>query len=395
MIVFKTFIKVLKSMLPIVIMYTVILVVFGAVTIKSDEQSGTFSASRPDIYIVNNDEGDAFTDNLVKYLSDKCNEISLPEGEDSLNDALFYRDVNYIVIIPVNYGRDFLDGKDPVIDVKSTGDYQASLAQMMLDRYIKVAWVYRENVSASGSSTKIADMTDSEVSALIDDINRTLEKEVSVDMTTKLDTDSLGRVSNFYNFANYSLLAGCVYIICLILSTFREENIKRRTVVSSMNYRKFNIQLLISNGVFAIVLWALYVALSVIFIGDIMFTAHGIVYIANMFIFTMTALAMAFLIGNIVSNKNALNGIVNVVALGSSFLCGAFVPREWLPDVVSAIGHIFPSYYYIATNDLLKSMEEINVTTLKPVFINMGIMAGFLVLFVVMANVVAAKKRKS
>ena len=66
MIVFKTFIKVLKSMLPIVIMYTVILVVFGAVTIKSDEQSGTFSASRPDIYIVNNDEGDAFTDNLVK-----------------------------------------------------------------------------------------------------------------------------------------------------------------------------------------------------------------------------------------------------------------------------------------------------------------------------------------
>ena len=101
-----------------------------------------------------------------------------------------------------------------------------------------------------------------------------------------------------------------------------------------------------------------------IFIGDIMFTAHGIVYIANMFVFTMMALAMAFLIGNIVSNKNALNGIVNVVALGSSFLCGAFVPREWLPDVVSAIGHMFPSYYYIATNDLLKSMEEINVTTL-------------------------------
>ena len=177
MIVFKTFIKVLKSMLPIVIMYTVILVVFGAVTIKSDEQSGTFSASRPDIYIVNNDEGDAFTDNLVKYLSDKCNEISLPEGEDALNDALFYRDVNYIVIIPDNYGKDFLNGKNPVIDVKSTGDYQASLAQMMLDRYIKVARIYRENVSASGSSTKIADMTDSEVSALIDDINRTLEKE--------------------------------------------------------------------------------------------------------------------------------------------------------------------------------------------------------------------------
>ena len=36
----------------------------------------------------------------------------------------------------------------------------------------------------------------------------------------------------------------------------------------------------------------------------------------------------------IFGNKNAINGIINVVALGSSFLCGTFVPVEFLPNRV-------------------------------------------------------------
>ncbi len=65
-----------------------------------------------------------------------------------------------------------------------------------------------------------------------------------------------------------------------------------------------------------------------------MFTVHGIILMVNSFVFSICALTIAILIANLVNNKNAINGIVNVVALGSSFLCGAFVPIEWLPDTV-------------------------------------------------------------
>ena len=59
-----------------------------------------------------------------------------------------------------------------------------------------------------------------------------------------------------------------------------------------------------------------------------MFSIHGIFYLINSFIFSICATTIALFIGNIVSNKNAISGIVNVIALGSSFLCGAFVPME-------------------------------------------------------------------
>ena len=94
------------------------------------------------------------------------------------------------------------------------------------------------------------------------------------------------------------------------------------------------------------------------------------------------------------NNKNAINGIVNVVALGSCFLCGEFVPMEWLPDFVLKIAHILPSYYYIYTNELLKTIDSFDFTSLKPIFINMGILVVFIIGFVILNNILSRKKRK-
>ena len=125
-----------------------------------------------------------------------------------------------------------------------------------------------------------------------------------------------------------------------------------------------------------------------------MFTAHGVIYIINSFIFTLCAVTIAFLIGNLIKNKDAVNGIVNVIALGSSFLCGAFVPVEILPDSVLKIAHILPSYWYIKTNEMVKTLEEFNFETLKPIVINMGVIVLFSILFITITNIVSSKKRK-
>lgn len=95
-----------------------------------------------------------------------------------------------------------------------------------------------------------------------------------------------------------------------------------------------------------------------------------------------------------VTNKGAINGIVNVVALGSSFLCGAFVPMEWLPDSVLNIAHVLPTYYYISTNEALKTLEELNIETLTPIIINMVMMLGFATIFIILTNIVSMRKRK-
>ena len=125
-----------------------------------------------------------------------------------------------------------------------------------------------------------------------------------------------------------------------------------------------------------------------------MFSLHGVIFIINSFIFVICSTCISFFIGNLIKNKNSISGIVNVVALGSSFLCGAFVPANWLPDFVKIIGHIFPTYYYIDSNNIIATIEDFNIETLKPIIINMAIIIGFSILFIVLTNIVSKKKRR-
>ena len=127
---------------------------------------------------------------------------------------------------------------------------------------------------------------------------------------------------------------------------------------------------------------------------NIMFSMYGVIYMINSFIFTMCATTIAFLIGNIVQNKNAISGIVNVVALGSSFLCGAFVPLEFLPSSVITLAHLLPTYYYVKSNELLTTIEVFNFNTLKPILINMIILISISIVLIIITNIISNKKQK-
>ena len=380
MTVFKTFLKILNKNKFIIILYTLFLIFFGGFNMQTSENNTNFVASKPDIMIVNYDEEKGITKDLIKYIEENSNVVDLKNNEDAINDALFYRDVNYVVYIPKNYNKDFMDGKNPEIEIKSTGDYQSSFAEMLLSRYIKVANIYQKSINSEEE--------------LISKINETLSKKSEVEITSKLDTNILSKATFYYNFANYSIMACLIYVICLILASFKDIKIQKRTIISSTNYKTLNRKILLSNSLFSIILWMIYVVLSFILVGDIMFSIHGIFYLINSFVFTICATTIALFIGNIVSNKNTISGIVNVIALGSSFLCGAFVPMEWLPDGVIKIAHILPSYYYISNNEVLKTLELINLNTIKPILLNIIIVLSFSIMFIILTNIVSKRKQK-
>ena len=258
MTVFKTFLKILNKNKFVVLLYTIILLVFGVFNMSTSENNTNFIAVKPDVLIINKDEEVGLTKNLIEYIKDNSNIIDIKLEEDSVNDALFYRDVNYIIYIPENYRQMILNGETPEIQIKSTGDYQSSYAEMLLSRYIKIQNIYLNEIN-------------SEVE-LIEKINNTLENQKQIEVTSKLDTNSLSKASFYYNFASYSILAGAIYVICLILSSFNEKSIRKRTIISSMNYKKHNRILLFSNGLFATFLWLFYVVISFIIVGKTMFS---------------------------------------------------------------------------------------------------------------------------
>ena len=380
MTVFKTYLKVLNKNRWVILMYAVIILVFAGFNMKTSDNNLNFTAAIPDIYILNNDIEGKITKDLISYISKHANIKDIKSDDESIKDALFYRDVNYIITIPKNFHVDFLSHKNPEIEIKTTKDYPASLANILLEDYLTTANIYNH-----------LHLSESE---LIAKINESLKQNVEVSITSTLDSNSLNQATFYFNFTNYCFLASCIFIICLILSSFRNTNIKKRTIISSMNYQKFNQELFFSNALFAFILWFFYLLLSFILVGSVMFSAHGVLYLLNSFIFMLCTLSLAFLLGNLVSNKEALNGIVNVIALGSSFLCGAFVPVEYLPTSVLNIAHIFPSYWFIKNNNLIKGIETFNKISLRPFFINIGILIFFMLIFIILMNIISSKKRK-
>lgn len=380
MTVFKAYTKVLKASIVMVLIYTVILIAFGATNMQTSESSLSFTVEKPDIAIVNLDPNQSLTEHFIKYLESHTNIKDIDENVICFEDALFYRDISYIIYIPENYQNDFLNHKNPELKIKSTGDYEASLADMLIKRYLNVANLYnKEELS---------------LKELLENIDSTINHEVTLEVKSSMDTTSLTRATFYYNFANYSFLAGCVYVVSTILASFKEKNVRKRTIVSSMNYRKYNRHLLLSNGLFVFVLWLFYVILSFFLLGNIMFSIHGVLLIINSLLLAISCLSLAFMIGSLISDKNTINGIVNVVALGSSFLCGAFIPLEYLPNSVIVMAHFLPSYYYINNNDLIKGLETVNYETLKPVFMNASIILLFAVGMIIITNLILSKKRK-
>ena len=381
MTVFKTFWKIVNKYKGTIILYTVMLISFGGINLASNDTTTTFTSTLPNIAIVNNDQNSVLTNNLISYLSENSKVVDIENDEEKINDALFYRDVSYVVYIPKNYTNDVLKGMNPTINIKSTNDYTSSLEEMMLTDYLNLQNTYLKLTTDQAKLTNY--------------INDTLKDKSEVVLTSKVDTKSLSKVSRYFNFASYSILAVVIFIITLVLTSFKEKTVNKRIVVSSMNYKKHSGLILKSSLLYALIVWALFSLLAIILLGKSLLNIRGLLLSLNTLVFTLQALTFALLISSLVNNKDAIGGIVNVVALGSAFLCGAFIPSMYLPEKVVSISHIFPAYYYNNSNDLVTSLEVINLTTLKPFITNIMMMLVFMLVFIVLNNFVIKYKRKA
>ena len=146
MTVFNTFWKVINKYKGTIILFTVMLVAFGGINTTTSNTSLDFTNNKPDIVIINNDQNKGLTKNLISYLKENTNVKDIKD-EEEIDDALFYRQVNYIIYIPKNYRNDILSGINPKIDIKTTDDYDSSLAEMILKRYLKTQEVYSKTTS--------------------------------------------------------------------------------------------------------------------------------------------------------------------------------------------------------------------------------------------------------
>ncbi len=376
MTIFKTYWKIVKKNIGIIILYTVMLLVFGTMNLKANKNSFEFISSKPDIIIVNNSSG-IITDNLISYLKTNANVKNIT-NENDIDDAVFFRDANYVIYIPKEFENKIENGKEFNIDIKTNNSYDSYIASELLNRYLDVF-------------SKYMNLYNDKILA-IQKLDNTLNKKASVVIESKTNLNS--KTSLFYNFSSYSIMAIVIYIICLVLSSFNDEKISKRTNVSGVNYKTFNNYLYISSFTFTFIIFIVYLILSFLILKSSILNINGILYSLNMFIFFIVSFTMAILISNLVKSKGAISGVVNVISLGSAFLCGAFIPVKYMPSFALKIAHIFPTFYFIDNNEYIASIQNFDKASYEFVLKNFIIMIVFIIFFLILNTLVTRFKRK-
>lgn len=378
MTVFNAFISVIRRNLPTILLFTAITVGFAVINYASGDVTSSFSAEKPGVICIDLDHSE-MSENLVSFLSDTAT-LSESAGAKRDEDALFYREVCCIITIPEGYSERLNISDDGGIEVKTTGDSKYSLVKMDLDRYLR-AQSYYINQNLSGEK-------------LMNAVNDSVADRIEVTVTAPADSAGLERAAVYFSFASYSVTSCILFIVCLVLTSFNERKIFRRTVVSSMNYNKYSIILISCCGIYVLAVWFVFTCLGFVLFSDVMFSAKGFLFASGSLIYSICMLSLSYLLSGVLHSKNSVNGIVNVISLGSAFLCGAFIPASYLPDAVLKIAHILPAYWYIQSNSLIAEASSLSFTDMKGVFLSFAVLLCFALVFMISGIALSSHNRR-
>lgn len=391
MIVFKTFWRIMKRYWWIVFIYVAILTSLSVINLKTAPVTD-FVDTKPEITIVSQDPSDLatkpFTKNFLNYLSKNTKIIDLKESETT--DALFYQKISMILYLPEDLESKIISGQKITLDYRTSGNYTAELSKNLIKRYFELQRT--EILESKNSSKEQSNILSEDSEKIISSLNQRLDQSPTVRLASKNATN-LSKIAAFFNFASYTIMAIILYVTCFINASFNKSPVKKRTMVSSLHLKKYSFSLLLANSIFAFSVFALLTTLSFFVLGDIVLTPFFIFEILNILLYTLAALTLAELVSTFNLSRDAVSGVVNLLSLAPAFLSGAFVPTYFLPSFVLTIAHIFPTYWFIDTNNKIATMTQFDFNSFLTILPNLLVLVLFSIIFII-GNLILAKKKR-
>lgn len=381
MTVFKKYLKIAKTYATMIIGYTAIFLGLAIFAGTYNSNSTDYESMDVKVAVVNRDKDSDLIKGFRDYIEDHGEVVKLEDKDEELRDALFYRTVDYIMIIPKNYTSDFISGRDVSIETMELPDaYSSIYSKNLLNKYLNTANLYLQ-----------AGINDSQLTKLV---KQDLDKNAKVEMLEKQNDTDFTMAASYYNFSNYMLITITMVIITMIMVSFNEEKIKRRNLVSPVSYKSMNRQLLLGNYTVGLAIWLLYVGASFFLYKDAMMTSNGILLVINSFVLMIFIQAFSFMIAKFTSNREILSGVGNVFGLGSSFICGAFVPQSMLSPFVLSLAKFLPSYWFIKANEQIVKITDFSFESIRPVLMDIVIVCGFTLLVYIVTQIITKIRLK-
>lgn len=377
-----------KKYLKIASTYALLILAYSAIFLGLAIFAGTYNSTSTDyesmdvkVAIVNRDKNTKLIKGFKEYIKNHGELVSLKDNDEALRDALFYRNVDYIMIIPENYTNDFIEGKNVSIETMDLPDsYNSIYSKNLLNKYLNTANIYLKAGISDKNLTKL--------------IKEDLNKNIEVGMLDKQNDIDFSMPATYYNFSNYMLITLTMVVITMIMISFNEEKIKRRNLISPVSYKSMNRQLMLGNYTVGLAIWLLYVGFSFILYKDAMMTLNGVFLVINSLVLMIFIQAFSFMIAKFTSNREILSGVGNVFGLGSSFICGAFVPQNMLSPFVLGLAKFLPSYWFIKANNEIIKLVDFSFNSIKPILIDMLIVLIFALLVYIATQIITRLRLK-
>ncbi len=383
--IFKAYFKIIKKNLPMLTFYLIIFlsVVIGVTASNKTQEMASFTTAKSDLAVINDDQGAVFADGLVSYIGQNANLIDVGEGEDALKDALFYEEIDYILRIPSGFSQAFMAGNSVQLEQTKGIDQTAGIQlEMQLNRFLNTAALYAKH-GGQLTQAEIVEKTTKDLSTQTPVEVKTFDSGLS-------DADL---IAYFFNYASYSTIIILIFGITTFMLVFNKSFLKQRTMCSPLSNRQVFFQRIAGDFCLTLVLWAITSVCAFIVHGKVLLSINGALWFLNLFIFSMVCLSVSHLLGSLIKSKNSLSAAANTIALGSSFLCGAFVPQYLLGEGVQSVAQFIPTYWYVRANNQIAGLNTLNAETLSPVLIGFVIEIGFFIAITAISMVINKQRR--
>lgn len=382
--VFKLFYKIVpRKFLGIFIIYTVVFIGLMSFFTKSglSQIEDAFELSEVKISVINEDNT-TLANGLESYINDISKPVEIKNDDESIKDALFFRETEFIIVIPEGFENNFATSNHQNVQTMSVPDSTSSAyAKTIIDRYLNTAKVY------------ILANPEMPIEEINDEVLNDISMKTNVSFLDRVIDNDLSSLNTNFNFLSYILIAMLISMVGRIMLIFNNKEIKMRNYCAPISSKNYNYQLIFSNLLIAFIIWIIFVVLAYL-INDTTFIQTGsFLFIVNSFVLTILCLSITFLVSTFATEKS-IDPIGNCLSLGLAFLGGSFVPQVLLSNQLKMLGTFNPIFWYVKVNDTIGNLSSITTSTLEPIIYGILVQLAFAAAFLSIALVIIKQKRQ-
>lgn len=385
--VFNACFKVIRRNFVSMLVYLLIFIFFVVLlTIFYQTPAETlFEPVRPRVAIFNEDTEDPFTASFIAWLEGQTHRVDVADKTESIQDAVFYRYVNYILRIPAGFGQQIMSGHLPQPKLQRTqspDNWSGIAMDLYIERYIELSALFSRNLdSISASELSIS-------------VQNALARETTVQLNAGVQT-TINRTAYYFIYLAYAMMAVMILGITTVLLVFNQSDLKRRNLSSPLNLFRFNAQLVFACLLFALSVWLLMFLISLLMGSYQLVLAELLLLALNSLTFTLACLSLSFLLSQFVRSRAVQQSMANVIALGTCFVSGVFVPQELLGDTVQKIASFTPTYWYVLAVNEIDSLSSYALQDIQIILSHILIQLGFAVALLAVSLAAVRQKRQT